>query len=345
MRRFGQVRHWGLKAVIGALSFVALTSCSKPDMAVGERTEIHFSILSIQSEQTQGPVWKPFLDDMAKQTGLKITPYFRPNYTALIEGMRMGEVEVGWFSNASGLEAVNRAEGEVFARTTDPSGIDGYKSLIIVRADSPLTPEDLLVCDKKYSLGMGDQTSGTLAPLTYFFLPNGVEPEKCFKSVSHLAASDNFKAVAAGATDAATYNSVALEQFELAAPNLARQVKIIWQSPTLPEDPIIVRKDLDPVTREKIRSFLMTYGTSPGPEGERERKVLKALSFGVFKPADNTHLLPVRQMEASERLMLARASNDADAITKAEASLAQVAEDAKKLANPQAAPDHMPSQP
>ena len=54
------------------------------------------------------------------------------NYTALVEALRFKQTDVGWFSNLSGLEAVRRGGGEVFARTFDPSGVDGYKSVILV---------------------------------------------------------------------------------------------------------------------------------------------------------------------------------------------------------------------
>ena len=117
--------------------------------------------------------WRPILADMAKQTGLKVTPYFSSNYTLLIEAMKFKKTDAGWFSNLSGLEAVRRGGGEVFARTFDPTGVDGYKSVLIVPAKSKLTLEGVLKCDKTLSFGLGDvlSTSGTLAPMTYLFAP------------------------------------------------------------------------------------------------------------------------------------------------------------------------------
>ena len=40
-------------------------------------------------------------------------------------------------------------------------------------------------------------------------------------------------------------------------------------SPELPESSIVVRKDLDPAVKEKIRAFFLTYGQAPGPQGKR----------------------------------------------------------------------------
>ncbi|MDC7682668.1 phosphate/phosphite/phosphonate ABC transporter substrate-binding protein [Asticcacaulis sp. BYS171W] len=331
-----------LRGIAASALFMVAGCERKAASAKGPRTEINFSILSTENAQNMEPLWKPFLEDMSKQTGLTIKPYFGSNYTTLIEAMRFDKVQLGWFSNASGLEAVRRSDGEVFARSSDTSGVDGYQSVIITRADSPLTAEDLLKCDGTKTFGMGDvkSTSGTLAPMTYFFLPAKVDPAKCFKSVRSAGHEVNFLAVANGVVDAATNNNASLERMGQAHPEKLKQVKVIWTSPTLPEDPIIWRKDLDPATKEKIRSFFLTYGTGKDAEGARQLKVLNNLLFGVFKPADNTHLLPVREMEAAEALIQAQNAGDAAAVEKAKADLAAVTKEADAVkAAPQAAPD------
>ena len=59
---------------------------------------------------------------MQTATGLTVKPYIPSNYTVLIEAMKFKQTDVGWFSNESGLEAVRRADGEVFARTSASTG-------------------------------------------------------------------------------------------------------------------------------------------------------------------------------------------------------------------------------
>jgi len=73
---------------------------------------------------------------------------------------------------------------------------------------------------------------------------------------------------------------------------------VIWTSPRLPEDPIIWRKDLDPAVKEKLRQFFLTYPKGDGPEAARQRALLSKISIGGSSPRDNSHLLPVREMEA-----------------------------------------------
>jgi len=306
-----------------AAAALALSACSPKPAAEGPKDTVVFSILSTESAQNMESYWKPILADMEKQTGLKVKPFFSSNYSSLIVAMGADQTDVGWFSNQSGLEAVRRSGGEVFARTFDPSGTDGYKSVIIVPADSKLTLADLLKCDKTLDFGIGDKksTSGTLAPMTYVFIPAGKKPDTCFKTVLSASHDANLFAVANKKLDAATNNSTALRLNDNRGGAQSSKIKVIWESPTLPEDPIIWRKDLDPVVKEKVRQFFLTYGQGDTPEAAQQRANLAKLSMGGFLAADDTHLLVVREMEALEQFGLAKETGDAAKIAAAQKNL------------------------
>src|SRR5947209_10041445 len=137
-----------------ALAFVA--ACSKQAPTVTPPKTLTFSIVSTEATQTQMQEWGPFLKDMEAATGLTVKPFFGSNYSALIEAMRFKQTDLGWFTNQSGLEAVRRAGGEVFARTTHPTGPDGYQGVIVVKKGSGLTLDRLLKCDGTLAFGMGD---------------------------------------------------------------------------------------------------------------------------------------------------------------------------------------------
>ncbi|MDB5468801.1 MAG: phosphate/phosphite/phosphonate transporter substrate-binding protein [Caulobacter sp.] len=324
---------------LAATAALALAACGggareKP------KNEITFSILSTEKSQNMESYWAPILADMEKSTGLKVKPFFSSSYSALIEAMRFKQTDLGWFSNQSGLEAVRRSEGEVFARTFDPSGVDGYTSVIIVPNDSPIkTLDDLLKCDKTLNFGMGDKksTSGTLAPMTEVFIPRGVKPENCFKTVLTANHQSNLFAVANKRLDAATNNSTAIRLNKDRKEGQGDMVRVIWTSPVLPEDPIIWRKDLDPAVKEKLRQFFLTYGQGDTPEAAKQRENMKKLSIGGFKPADATHLLFVRKMEAMEQLGLAKEAGDQAKIAEATRSIQGI--EAEQARAAQAAPN------
>jgi phosphonate transport system substrate-binding protein len=316
---------------VAVCALLLLAACSKPAPAPAPPATLTFSIISTENSQTQMQEWGPFLKDMEAATGLRVKPFFGSNYTAAIEAMRFKQSDLGWFTNNSGLEAVRRADGEVFARTSKPSGPDGYQAVIIVRKGSGLTLDKLLKCDRSLSFGMGDakSTSGTMAPMTYLFAPRNIDPARCFRVVRNASHESNLFAVGSGVLDAATNNTNSIDRMAALDTEIARKtlgdIQVIWRSPTIPEDPMVWRKDLDPAVKAKVAKFIFAYGVGDGPEATRQRAVLKRLQVGPFKPADDRHLIPVREMEATGQLVAARATGDAAGVRKAQASLAQIA--------------------
>lgn len=321
-RRTLSLRTLGLMAA-GVLA-LGLTSCGQGNGAAGGApSEITFSILSAEGQASSGPLWQPLLDDMAKATGVRVRPYFGSNYTVLVEAMRGDQTQVAWFSAKPAMEAIDRARGEVIARIVDPEGADSYRSTLIVKKGSGITLDDVLACGKRYDFGIGDaqSTSGTLAPMTFLFNPRGVVPAQCFKTVRAANHQSNAFSVASGVLDVATSNSVNTIFIRRENPQIADQLVEIWQSPPIPESGIVVREDLDPALKEKIRQFFLTYGQGQGAEAERQRRVLAGLNYSRFNPADDSYLNPVREMVADQALAEARAKGDDAAAARAEAEL------------------------
>jgi phosphonate transport system substrate-binding protein len=316
-------------ALAGA-AVVGLAACGQQSTAEAPG-ELTFSILPTAPAATLQKNWQPVLDDMAKATGLKVKPFIPSNYTVLVEAMKFKQSDAGWFSNESGLEAVRRANGEVFARTLGPGGINGYQSLLITNAKHPVTIERIKKCDKTLSFGQADpiSTSGYVAPIAYFFGPNDIDPQRCFATVRTSNHNTNLLAVASGTLDVATNNSESLALNRQAGRPEADEVKVIWTSPTLPEDPIIWRKDLDPAVKEKLRQFFITYARGDTPEAARQRSNLKPLGIGGFEQADDNHLLVVREVEAGEKLALAKWSGDKAKIEAAQKALEQISAERK----------------
>ena len=83
----------------------------------GRDDRINFGIISTESQVNLKTIWEPFLADMAKKTGLKVNAFFASDYAGVIEGMRFDKVQVAWYGNKSAMEAVDRADAEVFAQS------------------------------------------------------------------------------------------------------------------------------------------------------------------------------------------------------------------------------------
>ncbi len=319
-------------AVLALSAVLILAGCAKKPAAT--EPVLKFSIVPAEDQASMSRVWQPLLDDLQKQTGLKVQASFASNYMGMIEAMRFNQVQVGWFSALPALEAVNRANAEVLGRIVDKSGeTNVYESVLITRKGSGITLDDVLKCGKRYDFGLGDpnSTSGTLAPLAYVFAPRGIDPTSCFKTVRSASHQANLLAVATGQLPVATNNTVGLVFAARENPKMASRIEVIWKSPPLPESSILVRKDLDPQVKEKLKRFFVGYGTAAGPQGDHERKVLDALTYGGFRPVDDSYLDPIRLMVASKDLAEAKHAGDAARIATAQKAFDAI--DAKPTAH------------
>ena len=262
-------------------------------------SEINFGIISTEASSNLKAAWQPLLADMQKATGLQIKPFFAPDYAGVIEGMRFNKVQMGWFGNKSAIEAVDRAQGEVFAKVIAKDGTEGYYSLLIVNKDSPLKSlEDVLKERASLQLGYGDpnSTSGTVIPGFYAFGQNKVDPLKDFKRTVRANHETNLLAVVNKQVDVATNNTENWDRFALTHPEQLKQVREVWRSPLIPSDPIVWRKDLDPSVKAKLRDFMLTYGKTA-----REKEILAVLGYSGFRASSDKQLLTIRQIELAKK--------------------------------------------
>ncbi|MDR1309209.1 MAG: phosphonate ABC transporter substrate-binding protein [Deltaproteobacteria bacterium] len=298
--RFG--RHVGLPGLAQAtglflfLSSLALAAVlATPAGATAQ--EINFGIISTESSQNLRTMWDPFLEDMRKQTGLDIKAFFATDYAGIIEGMRFDKVQLAWYGNKAAMEAVDRADGEVFMQTLAADGSEGYYSHIIANVGSPLgSIEDMFREASELNFGNGDpnSTSGFLVPGYYVFALNGVDPKTAFRRTVTSNHESNALSVANGQVDVATCNSEALERLAITFPEKRGLIKVIWTSPLIPSDPLVRRKDMAQETKKKIEDFLLAYGQGGDA---REAGILKNLQWRGFKASSDDQLVPIRQLE------------------------------------------------
>jgi phosphonate transport system substrate-binding protein len=283
-----------IKKLLAAFGIAMFSATASAQMDTNK--EIVFGIISTESTQNLKEDWKPVLDGLSLATGLKVNAFFAPDYAGIIEGMRFNKVHMAWFGNKSAIEAVDRASAEVFAQMVNADGQQGYYSQLIVHRDSPIkTLDDVLKNGKSYSFSNGDpnSTSGFLVPSYYVFAVNKIDPRTHFKVTRSANHETNALAVANKQVDIATNNSENLEKIQQRFPDKFNDIRVIWNSPLIPLDPLAMCKDLPESTKKKIKDFFYTYG-----KNEQEKAALMKLSkLSGFRPSTNAQLLPIRQLE------------------------------------------------
>ncbi|MDO8263692.1 MAG: PhnD/SsuA/transferrin family substrate-binding protein, partial [Gallionella sp.] len=135
----------------------------------------------------------------------------------------------------------------------------------------------------------------------------------------------NALAVANKQVDVATNNSENLDKLKDKLPEKFNDIRVIWTSPLIPLDPLVIRKDLPEATKAKVRDFFYTYGSG----GQQEKDNLFKLSkLSGFKASTNSQLIPIRQLE----LFKARNKFEADMTLAAADKQIKLADIDKQLA-------------
>ena len=311
------------------MSGLTLAACGRAGGLAGEPAgEVRLGILSPDPPSVLAANWAPILADLRAATGLDATPAFFDNGPEMVDALSRGRMDVGWFDNLSGLEAVRRAGGEVFARPI-PLGLPAHAVLLAAPRRRRVTLRRVLRCDRTLRIGLGDPLSipGSLALETYLLAPAGKSPSTCFREVRRQPAVRNLADLSAGRLDLAAIGAAQWAKESRNLPVGAADIREIWRSPALPADPFVWRKDLDPAAKETIRQFLLTYGQ----DNAVQRARLSRIGLVGFAPADDNHLLPTREMEAVRSWLEAQRSGDRARAEAARADYESVAAERQAL--------------
>ena len=309
-------------------AIAALAALSIAPLAAAQAQEISFGVIATDSASTQRERWEPFFRDMEKKTGLTVKSFYAPDYAGVIEAMRFNKVQVAWYGNKAAMEAVDRAQGEIFAQVMYADGTFGYHALLIAHKDSPYNNLDDVLRNSKninFSIGDPNSTSGFLVPTFYIFARNGIDHRTAFKTIRNASHGANLQAVLARQVDVATNNTEDYGKLQTSRPELAAQLKVLWRSPLIPSDPFVWRKDLDPAVKAKLKNFVLNYAKTD-PE---EKRILGVIyNYGGFRDSNNDQLIPIRQLE----LFRDRAKVQGDEKLAADEKTKQLAEIDRRLA-------------
>jgi phosphonate transport system substrate-binding protein len=289
----------------------AVAACLSMGLAQAQEV-LSFGVIASAGVQNLKVGWEPLLDDMRKRTGLNVQAFYARENSAIIEAVKSGKVHMG-FGKKTAIDTIDAGASEVFAVAVNADGTKGYNSVLIANKSSPLKNlDDVLKNSKTLRLGLGDvnSTSGFVAPVYYIFVDRKIDPQAAFVSVVNQNHEKNALAVANRVVDVATNNSEDLVHFAENYPEKFKDLKVIWTSPSLPLDPLFMRKDLPAATKAKIKSFFLSYGKMP----EEKANLMEINKLSGYAPSDDKMLDPVRLLAfAGERFkVLANASLSAN---------------------------------
>ena len=249
------------------------------------------------AEQTRDD-WRPFVDRMgqALRQPVDLRTFTEPK--ELVQAFRRGEVDLAWMGNAPALDVVESGAGAVYAQMITKGGGTGYHSVLVVPRTSPLRAlSDVLQRGKQLRFGDGDlkSTSGHLVPTYFAFQKNGIDDARAvFKTVSNASHQKNLMMAAKGEVDVATANDEEVQLFERDYPALAKDLRVIWESPLIPQSPLLWKTSLPADLRRRILQYTVSFG---GNDAEQLRILDKINHLTGFRQSNNRQLVSVADIE------------------------------------------------
>lgn len=280
-------------AALLTASVPLLTGCGSAD---ADSKTLTFAAVPAESSSSLESDYSNITKLLEKETGTTVKFQNASDYAAVIEGQRAGQIDVaayGPFSYVIAKQSGVNADA-VAAPTNDKSKDPAYHSVAYTRPDSGITKLSDLK-GKKVCFVDAASTSGYLVPMKGL-KDQGVDLEKDLEAVMAGGHDASLLSLKSGQCDAAFSHDSMLHTMETSGQVAKGELRQVWESEPIPEDPIALNKDtVDPELAEKITTALREKANKPAlvAEGictsEKDCTLPEEIEYGYLPVTDETY--------------------------------------------------------
>jgi phosphonate transport system substrate-binding protein len=266
-----------LAAAVGIAGIVAIPAhAAAPDCPNGGT--VRFGVEPYEAAAKLIPIYDKIGAILAKALDCNVQMLITTSYTAEVEAMRAGKLEVGEYIPFSYVMAHEIAKAEVVATV---SGLDGkpdtYTAGIVTWPGSGIKTLKEVA---GHTFGYSDpaSNSGHLFP-AYALKKAGIDPDTGVRPLYSGSHTASYEALRNHKVAAAELNSQQIISSTDVGDYKAGDYVELWRSDPIPVDPIVVRGDLDPAFKARLTRALQTLDFSSLPAAD-----LKNLGNGRLIP-------------------------------------------------------------
>lgn len=230
------------------------------------------------------------------ETGYKVKGDVGSSYSAVVEAMGAGHVDIGWLNPFSYVLAHNKYGVEPLLIATR-DGMRSYHGVIFTRTDSGInTLQDLK--GKRFAFVDPLSTSGTIYP-KLAMMSAGIDPEKDLGQTLFAGGHDKVvvavyqKQVDAGAVYGGADRD-ARDRVEGTIPDVLQKTKVIAKTDPIPNDNVSVRKELPEEVKSKLKAALEKISAS-----DAGRRILGNYDIDGVQPVTNADYESLRKAAQS----------------------------------------------
>lgn len=222
-----------------------------------------------QSADTLEAKAKPLEKLLSDRLGIDVKVSVSTDYNTIIEAMASKQVDVGFLPPTAYVLAKEKEAAEVILQALrygvdDATGaettelVDSYKSMIIVKKDSPIQKlEDLK--GKKIAYQNVTSSAGYVWPAAKL-MEAGLDPLKDVEPITVKGHDQGVIAVLNGDVDAAAIFQDARNTVKKDYPTVFEDTRVLTFTEPIPNDTISVRSDMDPGFIEKLKAAFIDIG-------------------------------------------------------------------------------------
>lgn len=236
-------RRIALVAGAATLAGIALAGPATAGTWQEQYPEITLGVITSENESDRLQRYKPVRDYLETKLGVTVNWRAATDYAGIIEGVKARKIELAYLGPASYAKAWLVTKGEVtpLVGALDAKGDFGYRSVIVVKQDSPFETIDDLK-GKRFGFADPNSTSGHQAP-RFFMTEAGYDADTFFGSATFSGSHENsvmglmngtFDGVATWYRSDERSNMTRMAGKSMIEPGSWR---VIWESPKLPSSP------------------------------------------------------------------------------------------------------------
>ena len=229
---------------------------------------------------------QPLKDYLEEKLDKKVELVVTTDYSSMIEAMRFGRLELGYFGPLSYTLAKSKSDIEPFAARLK-GGSPTYHSVLIGNTEAGVTSIDQ-VAGKDVAFGDTASTSSHLIPKS-ILRANGLTEKKDYRE--HFLGAHDAVAVAVqnGKAQAGGLSQPIFKSLVKRGIIDETKVTVLQVSKPFPQYPWTMRSDLAPELKEKIRAAFLDM---------KDKDVLKAFKADGFAPVSDADYDVVRDLQA-----------------------------------------------
>jgi phosphonate transport system substrate-binding protein len=199
--------------------------------------------------------YEPFFKHIAEKLGREYELVVTTDWAGIAVALANGQADIAWMG-PWGYVLANSEGGAQAIATVKYNGKPSYHAIIVSRPDTKIEkwPDDA----KGLRLSLADvgSTSGWLVP-TYYFKTIGIDPKTFFQYRDGASHAAQILSVINDQVDLASDFDRNMNSFIDRGTFKPEQIKVVWTSDPLPNDPLVVRADLDKDLVKKVQEIVL----------------------------------------------------------------------------------------